>query len=308
MSFMCAVPDDGRQTYAQSNQCDILRTAQTVSNAAEGGKAWRGPFCLRVRQGQTTIRERLRRFCGAEGVVRYAILGDIHSNLEALDGVLADAQAAGADQVLCVGDVVGYGANPRECVDLMRELRIAVVAGNHDWATADRMALEYFNSDARDSIEWTRQQLQPEDAAYLNRLPLVHVLDETTLVHSSPFSPEYFDYLQTIYDVELAFDHLETSVCFVGHSHVPVFFVDTSPVDYFLRPELDIPPDQRLIVNVGSVGQPRDLDPRACYALYDTDARRVQLRRVEYDLQSASARIAAAGLPVANSNRIMLGR
>jgi diadenosine tetraphosphatase ApaH/serine/threonine PP2A family protein phosphatase len=240
--------------------------------------------------------------------VRYGILGDIHSNLEALDGVLADVQTAGADRVLCVGDVVGYGANPRECIELMREQAAAVVAGNHDWASADRMGLEYFNSDARDSIEWTREQLRAEDAQYLGGLPLTDVHDEITLVHSTPFSPEYFDYVQTLYDVEVAFDHLRTRVCFVGHSHVPVMFVDRDPVDCFLEPELDLPRGRRLIVNVGSVGQPRDQDPRACYALYDTEEKHVQIRRVEYDRYAASARMVAAGLPVTNSNRIILGR
>lgn len=240
--------------------------------------------------------------------MRYGVLGDVHGNLEALSGVLADAHEAGAERLLCVGDVIGYGANPKECIDLLREHDAAVVAGNHDWAAVDKVGIEYFNADARDSIEWTREQLSDLDLEYLNRMPLVNTLDDVTLVHSSPFSPEYFDYVQTLYDVRLAFDHLRTRICFVGHSHIPVMFLNSEPVDYFLRAELDLPPDRRVIVNVGSVGQPRDLDPRACYVIWDADQGRVSVRRVEYDLHAASERMVAAGLPLTNAARIVLGR
>lgn len=268
-------------------------------------RAW---FCLWLPDGLAKMHELNLCVFGAEGRVRYAVLGDIHSNLEALQGVLADAKEAGADAVLCVGDVVGYGANPRECLDLLRERGGAVVAGNHDWAVADKVSIEYFNADARDSIEWTRDQLSREDVEYISRMPLVQVRDEITLVHSSPFSPEYFDYVQTLYDVQLAFDHLETRICFVGHSHVPVMFFNTLPVDYLVRPELQLPGDHRVIINVGSVGQPRDLDPRACYAIFDTEEQKVYLRRVDYDLHAASERMVAAGLPSTNAARIVLGR
>jgi diadenosine tetraphosphatase ApaH/serine/threonine PP2A family protein phosphatase len=240
--------------------------------------------------------------------VRYAVLGDIHGNLEALRSVLTDAEAQGATEVLCVGDVVGYGASPAECLRLVRERARLVVAGNHDWATVGKISVDYFNADARDSVEWTRSQLGADGFEYLDGLPLTAALDEVTLVHSTPFSAEYFDYIQTRYDVELAFDHLETQLCFVGHSHVPVMFLDTEPVDYFLMPELQLEPDRRAIVNVGSVGQPRDLDPRACYCIYDTEEQKVSVRRVDYDLHAASSRMAAAGLPSTNAARIVLGR
>ncbi|MHC4480649.1 MAG: metallophosphoesterase family protein [Planctomycetota bacterium] len=240
--------------------------------------------------------------------MRYAVLGDIHGNLQALRGVLADAEEAGGERILCVGDIVGYGADPRECLQAMREVEALVVAGNHDAASAGRFSVEYFNADARDSIEWTMRQITDEDRSYLDSLELVQVVDEVTLVHSSPFSPEYFDYIQTLYDVELAFDHLATRVCFVGHSHVPVMFRDTEPVDYFLEPDYELPPERRVIVNVGSVGQPRDLDPRACYVIYDTEEGRISIRRVDYDLHSASEKMVAAGLPSTNAARIVLGR
>ncbi len=240
--------------------------------------------------------------------MRYIVLGDIHGNLEALTAVLADAGEAGFDRVLCVGDIVGYGANPKECIEVVRDCDALVVAGNHDWAVLDKVSIDYFNADARDSIEWTREQLSAADLEYLDAAKLIEVVQEVTLVHSSPFSPEYFDYLQTLYDVQLAFDHLATRLCFVGHSHWPVMFLNTTPVDYFLREEFELPPDRRAVVNVGSVGQPRDSDPRACYFIYESEQQTIYLRRVDYDLHPASEKILAAGLPATNARRIVLGR
>jgi diadenosine tetraphosphatase ApaH/serine/threonine PP2A family protein phosphatase len=240
--------------------------------------------------------------------VRYGVLGDIHGNLEALTSVLADAQEAGVGRLLCVGDVVGYGADPHECLKVLRDGKVCTVAGNHDWAVVEKVGIEYFNADARDSIEWTRDRLSSDELEYLGGLPLIEVMGEITVVHSSPFSPEYYDYVQTLYDVQLAFDHMRTRLCFVGHSHVPVMFLNTEPVEHCLRPVLELAPDRRVIVNVGSVGQPRDLDPRACYAIWDTDEQKVYLRRVDYDQDGASRKIAAAGLPITNARRIVLGR
>ncbi len=238
----------------------------------------------------------------------YAVLGDIHGNLHALEAVLDDLEEAGADRFVCVGDVVGYGADPNECVAVVRELDALTVAGNHDWAAVGKIGIDYFNADARDSIEWTRQTLGDPETEYLRERALVASLDDFTVVHSTLFSPEYFEYMQTLYDVRLSFEHLETGLCFCGHSHVPVMFLDTDPVDCFLETEFDLPEGQRAIVNVGSVGQPRDLDPRACYVLYDSDEGRVYLRRVEYDIHAASERIVEAGLPSTNAARLVLGR
>jgi diadenosine tetraphosphatase ApaH/serine/threonine PP2A family protein phosphatase len=240
--------------------------------------------------------------------LRYLILGDIHGNLQALTQVLEAAGSHGYDRVLCSGDVVGYGANPRECLEVVREAGATVVAGNHDFAAVGLVDIDFFNADARDSIQWTRERLTDEDLDYLRNLPFVQTDDGVTICHSSPFSPEYFDYIQTLYDVRLAFDHLETRIGFVGHSHVPVMFMDGDPASYFLRPELDVPEEGGVIVNVGSVGQPRDLDPRACYAIYDTDQAKVYLHRVEYDLHAASALMVTEGLPTSNAARIVLGR
>ncbi len=238
----------------------------------------------------------------------YAVLGDIHGNLHAFEAVMADVDQAGVDCVLCVGDVVGYGAYPAECLQAVRDMEATVVAGNHDWATVGKIGLDYFNADARDSIEWTQEALGEGELEWLSGRELVWTLDDITLVHSTLFSPEYFDYMQTLYDVRLSFEHMESHIAFCGHSHVPVMFFDGDPVDCFLEREVDVPPDRRVIINVGSVGQPRDLDPRACYGIYDTDEQKVYMRRVEYDIHSASESIVAAGLPNTNAARLVLGR
>jgi len=240
--------------------------------------------------------------------LRCAILGDIHGNLPALEAVVRAIKLEGVDTILCVGDLVGYAANPTECIQVIRERGCTVVAGNHDFGAVDRVDLSYFNADARDAIEWTRQQLPETERAYLAGLPLTGQLDSICLVHSTPYFPEEFAYIQTLYDASLAFSKLEQNIAFVGHTHVPVIFVNSDPLDYFLVSEFDVPNGHRVMVNVGSVGQPRDMDPRASYAVLDTDQRKIFMRRVKYDVEAAADRILKAGLPETNAQRLFWGR
>lgn len=240
--------------------------------------------------------------------MRYAVIADIHSNLQALQAVLDDIEEMGADRMFCVGDVVGYGADPAECVGILREIEPTIVAGNHDWAVTGRSNIEYFNADAHDSVLWTREQLTQEDIDYLDGMSLVETVGDIVLVHSSTMAPEHFDYIRTLYDVQLTFEHLAGEIAFVGHSHVPVMFTETNPPECFLLSEYKLVPGLRTVVNVGSIGQPRDLDSRACYAIYDSDEQTVYMRRVEYDVITAAERITAAGLPPTNAARIALGR
>ncbi len=239
----------------------------------------------------------------------YAVLADIHGNLEALMAVLGRIDEADPDRLICVGDLVGYGANPAECIRTIRAREPIAVAGNHDWAAVGKLSTAYFNADARDSIEWTVSHLSQDELEYLSLLELVQVADDVTVVHSSPSFPDYFDYLQTLYDVRLAFDHMDTMICFIGHSHVPVMFKDSTPITYFTdKAEFRIPDGNRAIINVGSVGQPRDMNPRACYVLYDSDEHVVTMHRQEYDVQAAAERMMDAGLPATNAARIVVGR
>lgn len=239
--------------------------------------------------------------------MRCAVIADVHGNYHALEAVLADIDQQGVDAILCLGDVIGYAARPKECVQAVRERATCVVAGNHDHGSVDKINLAYFNADARDAIEWTKEQLSQEELSWLAELPLTAQFEGMELVHSTPYYPEYFSYIQTLYDAALAFSKLQSDICFVGHSHVPITFVNSDPIDYFLVAEFELP-DQKLLLNVGSVGQPRDLDCRACYALLDNDRRMAQLRRVTYDVTGAAEAIFAADLPATNAQRLFLGR
>jgi diadenosine tetraphosphatase ApaH/serine/threonine PP2A family protein phosphatase len=240
--------------------------------------------------------------------VRYAVLSDIHGNLEALRAVLADA-ADRADDMLCLGDVVGYGADPGPCVDLIGERARAVVAGNHEHAVIGRMDLTWFNRYARAAAEWTRERLDADCAAYLGALPLRATVDDATLVHASPRQPQEWDYLVTEEDGLAAFAAFDTRLCFVGHSHVPAMWSLGSSGPDYARGDVGLTLDagRRYIVNVGSVGQPRDRDPRAAYAIWDVDARQITVRRVAYDVATARAKIEEAGLPRFLADRLVAG-
>ncbi|HET7340600.1 MAG TPA: metallophosphoesterase family protein [Methylomirabilota bacterium] len=240
--------------------------------------------------------------------MRYAILSDVHGNLEALRAVLADC-ADDADAVLCLGDTVGYGADPLPCVELVAERAQAVVGGNHEHAVAGRMDLAWFNRYARAAAEWTRERLDDDHRAYLGALPLVREVADATLVHASPAQPEEWDYLVTAEDGFAVFGHFATRWCFVGHSHVPGAWSlgSSGPEHHPGATEVTLERGRRYIVNVGSVGQPRDRDPRAAYALWDVDAGRVAIRRVAYEVAAARGKILAAGLPRFLADRLAVG-
>jgi diadenosine tetraphosphatase ApaH/serine/threonine PP2A family protein phosphatase len=241
--------------------------------------------------------------------VRYGVLGDVHSNLEALDAVLAALEKQHVDAVLCTGDLVGYGGSPRECVARVRELAPRVlVAGNHDWAAAGRLGLEYFNQYARDAILWTRSALSRDDLQYLGDRAVLSVDGDVTVAHGTVHDPELFDYLQTPYDAHLSFAHLTTPFAFVGHSHIPVTFLSGPSITYVVGEEIRLDAAAQALVNVGSVGQPRDEDPRASFGVFDADERVVRIHRVEYDVEAAIARIDAAGLPRFLGERLRIGR
>jgi diadenosine tetraphosphatase ApaH/serine/threonine PP2A family protein phosphatase len=240
--------------------------------------------------------------------LRYAILSDIHSNLEALEAVLEDMEGQSIDSVLSTGDIVGYGADPVACVRRIRGLSPRIVAGNHDWAVAGTLSLDFFNPYARDAIEWTQRALDEDAISWLRRLPLVDRTGPITLVHSTLASPESFDYLLTAYDAHLSLEVLETPVCFVGHSHVPVTFARNGTLSFSFASHIPIDPNARAIVNAGSVGQPRDGNPHASYGVYDEEARMVEVRRVPYDVAAASRKILQAGLPTLLAERLWLGK
>lgn len=237
----------------------------------------------------------------------YAILGDIHSNFDALEAVLEAIKGDRVDDILCVGDIVGYGAEPGSCIKSVQGMTGTIVAGNHDYGAVDKTDLEYFNPEAKEAVLWTTRQLSQEESQYLSSLPLIVEKDNMTLVHGSLHIPELFAYIRTFYDAELCFRELKNEICFVGHSHVPVAIVRDSTIRAVGDPEVSLQEIPKAIINVGSVGQPRDRNPKACYVLYDTEKKLVKFKRVEYDIVSASAKITKAGLPVFNAERIRWG-
>jgi diadenosine tetraphosphatase ApaH/serine/threonine PP2A family protein phosphatase len=242
--------------------------------------------------------------------MKYAIISDIHGNLEALNEVLAQIDKTDAESILCLGDVVGYGPNPNECVDIVRDRVEISLAGNHDYAPLGKIDVTYFNPWARNAIEWTAEELTQESVDYLLSLPLKIEMDGFTIVHSTPTNPDEWNYIVTIGDAVKNFSDFQTKVCFIGHSHVPMIVCLNGNDDYRVIEDnpLQLEDDKRYIINIGSVGQPRDLDPKAAYALWDSSERVYELFRVEYDIAETQRKIRASNLPDFLAERLQSGQ
>lgn len=245
-----------------------------------------------------------------EGVAprRVAVFSDIHANLPALESVLEDIDASNVDFIVCCGDVVGYGAHPNECVELLRRRNIPTIAGNHDYAALSLIDITYFNEIAKRSIQWTRQVLTPDNVEFLRNLPLSIEAADMLFVHASPRSPEAWNYVITLGDARQSFRAFGQRICFIGHSHTP-FVVENCDGNLSCptAPLVELKPSCRYLVNVGSVGQPRDRNPEACYAIYDREVGSVEIRRTSYDRDRAQKAILEAGLPPELAERLNFG-
>ncbi len=241
--------------------------------------------------------------------MRYGFISDIHGNLEALTAVLDDLRDRKIDEIICLGDIVGYGPDPNTCVALVQETARYTVLGNHDSAAIGKTTLQYFNLYARQAIEWTREVLDADAYAYLSSLPLKTIIDDMTLVHSTPKHAEEWDYLFDTRDAIENFGYFRTRLCFIGHSHRPVAFFHENERYWITADQtLLIQPDMRCIINVGSVGQPRDGDARACYGIYDEDEREFRYIRVPYDIEKTQGKMRKANLPDYLIQRLFVGR
>lgn len=240
--------------------------------------------------------------------MKYALLGDIHANLEALQAVLADAREQGVTHYACTGDVVGYNADPKACLQQLRSLQCKTVQGNHDYYTACNEAMELFTPMAQKSIRWTRKQLSPFDRKYLRHLPLIIDIENFTIVHSSLSSPHRWSYIFKSKAAEANFRNQFNQVCFFGHTHIPLAFVKGSTIEKGFYETLRIRPGYQYLINVGSVGQPRDRNPKSAYVIYDLEQQTVTMRRVAYDFEATQKKIRAAGLPFRNALRLANGR
>jgi predicted phosphodiesterase len=244
--------------------------------------------------------------------MRYLVISDIHANEAALSAVLADAGSF--DFVWCLGDLVGYGPDPNQCIEQLRELPHFSLAGNHDWAALGKLDTTSFNSDARVASVWTQAELTPANREYLQALPTNDVKEQFTLAHASPRQPVW-EYVLDPLIAQRNFAYFDTPYCLVGHTHIPIIFCSrgeglgscTTLVPPYNGPvHLEI--EGRLILNPGSVGQPRDGNPNASYAILDTHAMTWEHRRVSYPIEITQERMRARGLPPRLIERLAYGR
>lgn len=241
--------------------------------------------------------------------MKYAILSDIHSNLEAYKTVLDILNKEKKLKYFCVGDIVGYGADPAPCIEITKRLNPVTVCGNHDWAAVGLTSIEYFNDYAKRAILWSASALNEEDKDYLRSLKLTYADKDMTLVHGTLMQPERFKY---VFDLDTAYRMMRlmtTRIAFIGHSHVPgIFSLEKEMIEYTGGPKVKISKDKKYLVNVGSVGQPRDGDWRASFSIWDRDAETIEIRRVKYDVDKAQKKILDAGLPEILAQRLSEGR
>jgi len=240
--------------------------------------------------------------------MRYAVIADIHANLEGLEVVLADSKEQKCTHYCCVGDVVGYNANPKECLDIIRTMGMPVVKGNHDEYCSSEEDLEGFNPHAAEAVNWTRKQLSTEDRQWLRDLKYVRLVASFSMVHATLDGPQRWGYVFDKLAAAASFTYQNTAVCFFGHTHVPVAFVRDSMVRGGTYSKFRVEPGKKYFVNVGAVGQPRDGNPKAGYVIYDLNEGTIELRRLDYDIPKAQKKIMEAGLPQRLADRLALGK
>ncbi|MBN1449326.1 MAG: metallophosphoesterase family protein [Bacteroidetes bacterium] len=232
--------------------------------------------------------------------MRIAIISDIHANFQALSAVLQDITSQLVDRIVCLGDIVGYGADPAACVDLVRDRAAFSVLGNHDAAVLSPHQRSYFNPTALEAVRWTADQIGSAQADWLRQLPYRVSFENMLFVHSAPRAPEEWDYVFSGMEARMQGRHFFERLCFIGHSHIPgVYSLESDLREYT--------PDHRYLINVGSVGQPRDGDPRSSYGLIDTVAGTYENRRISYDVDAAMRAILDRGLPPRLAHRLKSG-
>lgn len=240
--------------------------------------------------------------------MKYAIFGDIHANLEAFEAVLADAEQLGCTDYVCTGDIVGYAADPNECLRIVRDMNCPVVKGNHDEEAILNTSLEGLNPLAKQAMEWTRAQLNEDERDSLNNMKLVRQVADFTIVHATLDTPGSWTYVTNKFDAMASFSYQFTQLCFYGHTHTPRIYVKGDSVEPLEEMEVKLEMGRKYFINVGSTGQPRDGDWRASYAVYDAENQNVEIRRLDYNIRKAQDKIIDAGLPEMLAHRLSLGK
>ena len=242
--------------------------------------------------------------------MKLGIISDIHGNIEALEAVVGVLRDKGATRFACCGDIVGYGPDPNRCVEIIRGLDCAGVAGNHDWAAVGSITIRDLNSVAASAVLWTRPLLTESNRLYLENLPLTAEEGPLFIVHSSPSAPDAWRYVLTLREAGREMERFAGGVCVVGHSHQPLAAerLTGKPARLVRADSFNVLPGAKYFINAGSVGQPRDGDPRACCMLYDGETQSMTYLRVSYDIPAVQAKIRAAGLPEFLASRLETGR
>ena len=240
--------------------------------------------------------------------MRYGIFSDVHSNLEAFEVACDYLDKERIDKFIFNGDIIGYGANPRECLSLLKKIDPIIVAGNHDWAMIDKFSPGRFNLQAKDALFWTKEELREEDFSFLNSFSLKYTGDNFICVHSSLNDPAEFNYIIYSYDAGLNFSLFNKQILFVGHSHrAEAFSIEDEKISYIKGEEIKMDLKTKYIINVGSIGQPRDRDPRLSLCIYDSDEGLVKFVRLEYNIKKAADKILKKNLPSLLATRLFQG-
>jgi diadenosine tetraphosphatase ApaH/serine/threonine PP2A family protein phosphatase len=243
--------------------------------------------------------------------MRIGIISDIHANLEALTQSLSALERHRPDRVICLGDVVGYGASVNECCDLVRKVAEVTLLGNHDAAVSGRMDYSFYYDAARHALDWTASRIAPDHLDWLRSLPYAHRMHDVQFTHGNPINADAYEYVFAIEQARELLPHLGelAEVNFIGHSHLcKVFALDPGgEVNEIVATKFTVRQGQKYVVSVGSVGQPRDCDNRACFVTYDTDSRTVEYHRVSYDIETAAQKIFDADLALNFGKRLFLG-
>jgi len=241
--------------------------------------------------------------------MRSALISDIHGNLEALTSVLHHIETQKVGRIFCLGDVVGYGADPSACLALVAENCEIVLKGNHEAAVLGIQSTEHYNTAARTAADWTRHSLSDSDLDLMASFELEKHLEDCYLVHASPDDPDQWHYIFTVAEATRAFEQLNGNLGFHGHSHIPAILLECgsgkprAQGGHTFTPD----PESRYLVNIGSIGQPRDNDPRACYVVFDSDEYEIEFHRVEYDIKTAQQKMISASLPEVLASRLAAG-
>ena len=238
--------------------------------------------------------------------MKYAVISDIHSNLEALKTVLSYLQLQSIDKIICLGDIVGYGPHPNECINVVKSECDVCIMGNHDHAVLGLTDISYFNQFAKDSVIWTQSQLTNESKSFLTNLPFTFETEDTLFVHSTPVEPEEWNYILSSQEAKNYLEKINYKLVFIGHSHVPVIFsYEHGPV-FEKSMSLDLK-NERYIVNVGSIGQPRNKDPRSCFVIYDDVTNKIEYVLLDYDIKKTYQDIIERKLPPFLATRLLSG-